>query len=226
MKKLFVITFTAIPLTIAALMITPSIHAQVLEVTIWKTGLGATNAIPRMFERGLQAKAIQEKHGATVTVGRDMHNQMHFATSHKDWVSWNKYWTSMTEAKAMDQFWLDVNKEPADGEVVEHYLINMIATGNSGEVYEVYIWEPVPGRASDLYDAGLRAKAIHDKSGTASAGVGIDRLGRMHYVLNYPSWEAYAKLHDTPNAEYDAFYEQEMKNPAGKLIKVYTASNQ
>jgi len=46
----------------------------------------------------------------------------------------------------------------------------------------------------------------------------------MHYVMSFDSWEAWGKFQDTPNEEFSEFLAKYNKNPAAKLVKVYTAS--
>jgi hypothetical protein len=69
----------------------------------------------------------------------------------------------------------------------------------------------------------VQAKAIHEK-GDVHVSVAVDKLNRMHYIMQYDNWEDYAKEWDTPNPEFSAFMSGQDKNPGARLIKRYTGN--
>ena len=81
----------------------------------------------------------------------------------------------------------------------------------------------MPGKTEQTTQAGLAAKAIQEKQGV-NVSVAIDRLNRMHYVINHDSWIAYGKFHETANPEFQAFMAKQGENPGSKLIRTYTGS--
>ena len=107
--------------------------------------------------------------------------------------------------------------------LIDNNLLNTPVPGKDGSVYQVFIWQPELGRGADLFQAGMKAKAIHEKDG-AAVTIHADQMQNMHYVMNFDSWEAWAKFQDSPHPEFQAFMQERSKDPAGRLLKVYTAS--
>ena len=91
------------------------------------------------------------------------------------------------------------------------------------QVLDVNIWQPELGRGADLFQAGMKAKAIREKDG-AAVSIHADQMQNMHYVMNFDSWEDWAKFQDSPHPEFQAFMQERSKDPTGKLIDVLTAS--
>jgi hypothetical protein len=65
---------------------------------------------------------------------------------------------------------------------------------------------------------------IHEKAG-ASVNIMVDQSQNMHYVMNFDDWEAWAKVQDTPNPEFQAFMQEQSKDPSAAVMKVYIASS-
>ena len=100
----------------------------------------------------------------------------------------------------------------------------MFRDGNDGgAVYQVYIWQPRDGRISDVIETATQAKAIHEKAG-ARVSIFVDQLNRMHYVMNYDSLNHWAKVRDTPNPEFQEWWDQQTTAPNADLVEVYTAN--
>ena len=193
--------------------------AQVLEVNIWQP-------MPGMAEKTVQhakeAEGIVNELGGNAEVGQDRNGSLHFVTSHKNWAEWAAFQKKRTGSKAWASFLTKISDKPS-ATLVENYLLNTPAPGKNGAVYQVYIWQPELGRGADLFQAGMKAKAIHEKEGVAVT-IHTDQIQNMHYVMNYDSWEAWAKFQDSPHPEFQAFMQELSKNPSGRMIKVYTAS--
>ena len=204
------------------LLMTTVVSADVLEVFIWKPIAGQPNSGPNTYQSGMKAKAIQEKHGGEISVARDMMGQMHFAVGHKNWAAWNKFWVSLNQDPKNGEFWTEANANPS-AEQVEHYLLDVFAPGKGGPIFEVFVWEALPGQIGRMFDAGVKAKAIHEK-GAVHVSVAGDKLNRMHYIMQYDNWDDYAKLWDTPNEEFSKFMAGQNENPSAMLIKRYTGN--
>ncbi len=194
--------------------------AEVLEVNIWKPELGKAQLT---FQDGQDAKAIHETLGADVTVAGDLDGRMHYVQTFENWAAWAAFGNKVDSSEAWSAFLAKTRKNPS-AELEDNYLLNVPSSGGSGSVYQVFIWEAELGRGNDLFEAGMQAKAIHEKAG-ASVGINYDQMQRMHYVMSFDSWEAWAKFQDTPSPEFDAFLAEQNKDPTAKLVKVYTASN-
>jgi hypothetical protein len=214
MMKIITALFVLIMTTVAS--------ADVLEVFIWKPIAGKPNAGPDTFQNAIKAKAIQEKHGGEISAARDTMGRLHFAVGFKSWAEWNKAGNALFQDPKNAEFWTAANADPT-AEQVEHYLLDVFAPGKGGSVFEVFIWEALPGQISRMFDAGVQAKAIHEK-GDVHVSVAGDKLNRMHYIMQYDSWDDYAKLWDTPNEEFSAFMAGQNENPSAMLIKRYTGN--
>jgi hypothetical protein len=193
--------------------------ADVLVVDIWKSMPGMSQLT---LQYGQEAVAIQKSLGANTTLGVDTEGRMHVARGFKNWAAWARFGQKLQASKDWAAFLEKVNRDPsADRE--DQYMMNSPVPGKAGAVYQVFIWEPVLGRAGEVYQSAMEAKAIHEKAG-ARVAINIDQLQNFHYVMSYDSWDAWAKMQDTPNPEFEAFMAKQRENPNAKLVKVYTAS--
>jgi hypothetical protein len=163
--------------------------ADVLEVNIWNPTAGNG---PLTFEYGQEARAIHQELGANVSIGADREGRMHYALTFKNWTEWAKFGAKLQKSEAWSAFLAKTNAAPS-AELEDNYMLNVPSPGAVGSVYEVFIWDPAPGRGSELIQSGMQAEAIHEKSG-ADVAINVDRLGRMHYVMSFDSWEAWAKF--------------------------------
>ncbi|MGI9292779.1 MAG: hypothetical protein ACR2PS_02260, partial [Pseudomonadales bacterium] len=105
------------------------------------------------------------------------------------------------------------------------YMMNQPAPGAVGKVYQVRIWESMPGRSQQTLKTAMGAKSIHEKLG-ASVGVNVDQFGRLHYVTSFDSWEALGKFQSAAQAskEWKDYSSQFSANPSAELVKFYMAS--
>jgi hypothetical protein len=193
-------------------------NAQVVEVNIWKPMPGMAEKTIKYAKEG---EAIIDGLGVEAMVGQAMDGTMHFATSHKNWADWAAFQKKLRGSEAWSSFVARFNANPS-AELTDNYLLNTPAPGKDGPVYQVFIWAPELGRGADLFEAGMKAKAIHEKDGS-SVTIHSDQMQNMHYVMNFDSWEAWAKFQDSPHPEFQQFMQERSKDPAGRLIKVYTA---
>ena len=194
--------------------------ADVLEVNIWKSMPGMA---PQTFQYGAEARAIHEDLGASVIIGADTDGRMHYALTFENWAAWAKFNAKADASEAWGAFIAKINQNPS-AELEDNYLLNVASPGAPlAGAYQVFIWEPELGRGADMFQAGMEAKAIHEKAGV-SVSINFDQLNRMHYLVSFNSWDAWAKFADTPNEEFNAFMQKQSQNPTAKLVKVYTAN--
>lgn len=194
--------------------------AEVLVVNIFKSMPGKNQLT---LQYGQEAKAIQSKLGAKITLGVDMEGRMHVARGFKNWAAWAKSTKELRASKEWAAFLEKINKNPS-AVLEDNYMMNTPVPGKVGAVYQVFIFEPVMGRGNDLFQSAMQAKAIHEKAG-ASVSINIDQLRKLHYVMSYDSWDDWAKMQDTPNPDFQAFMKKQGEDPKGKLVKVYTATS-
>ena len=62
--------------------------ADVGSGTLWDPVAGRTD---ELYEVATQAKAIQEKLGANVSIATDQDGKMHFFSAFDNWESWGKF---------------------------------------------------------------------------------------------------------------------------------------
>jgi hypothetical protein len=192
-----------------------------MNVTIWKPMPGKS---AQMIEHALAAKAIQEKLGASITIGMENTGRMHYALGgFENWQAWAAF-VAKLEANADWAAWQQRTGPNPAALQEENFLLNALPGGNDGgSVYQVFIWQPRDGRISDVIETASQAKVIHEKAG-ARVSIIVDQLNRMHYVMNYDDLNHWAKLRDTPNPEFTEFWDQQTADPNADLVEVYTAS--
>jgi len=198
----------------------PMAAAEVLQVNIFKPmpGNGA-----QTFAYGQEAKAIHEKLGGNVMVGADTEGRMHYAVTFENWAEWAKFRAKVNASKEITAFNKKVAANPS-ADLEDQYLLNVPSPGGVGAVYQVFIWEPMPGRTGQLVQSGMQAEAILEKAG-ADVAINVDQLNRMHFIISFDTWEAWAKFSDTPNEEFQQFMATQGENPNGILIKSYLAES-
>lgn len=86
----------------------------------------------------------------------------------------------------------------------------------------VAIWEPIPGKAQQMIASAQAAGKIHQAPG-ASVAMHLDTLGRLHYVLAFDDWDAWAAFNEAlPKS--DAWREWQGRasaDPAAKQVHNY-----
>ena len=195
------------------------VAADVLDVNVWKANPGQA---AKMFEIGKQAKAIHEKHGATVVIFRDFKGYMRYIVGHESWQAWAKWANAIEQDEAWQKLLADASADPVMAHV-DNIMLNAIERSeNMGPVVETFIWQPLPGQNQRLFADALRAKAIHEKAG-ANVQVAADKLNRLIYTVAFENLEAYGKFFDTPNPEFDKFMAEISEDPTAQLVEVVSA---
>ena len=203
----------------AALLIGMQAKAEVLEVAIWDPLPGVSNGAQQSIANAMKVKAIHEKHGAQVSVARDQMGRIHYAMRHDSYAAMTKFYGAAMADEDLAKFWEGANANPT-ADMVANYMLDVVAPGGNGPIYEVFIWQPLPGMTGAMFEAGMGAKPIHEKAG-AKVTILRDRLNRMHYLLNFDSWEDMAKFWDTPNPEFEAYMQKVNQTPSAELVKNY-----
>jgi len=103
-------------------------------------------------------------------------------------------------------------------------LLFIVAPANA-EVSDVFIWQPMPGKVSEVVRNGLDIKPLHEKLG-ARIWIGVDRMNRVHYVASFDNWSDWAKFQDAvqKSKELAEWWEKANMNPVAKLIQNYAIS--
>jgi len=203
------------------LSLSSSVVADVLEVNIWKAMPGKNELLTKYAH---EARAIQQELGSNSAIGRDTDGRIHTANSFKNWAAWAAHGEKLQGSKKWGKFLAKISKKPS-AELENNYLLNTpVGAMSGGSVYQVFIWKAELGRASDMFQVAMEARAIHEKSGT-KVDIHVDQMQNMHYVMNYANWADWAKMQDTPNPEFQAFLQRQGAAPTAQLIKVYTAGN-
>ena len=196
-----------------------AVSAQVLEVNIWQSmpGMGE-----KTVEYAKEGEGIIKGLGGSAMVGQERDGNVHFVTDHENWAEWAAFQKKLLNSKAWSSFVAKFSANPS-ATLINNYLLNTLAPGKAGPVYQVFVWRAELGRGTDLVQAGMKASGIHQKDG-AAVTIHLDQMQNMHYVMNFDTWEAWAKFQDSPHPEFQAFMQERSKDPTGSLINVYTAS--
>lgn len=211
--KILLALFTAIFTSLA--------NAQVLEVNIWQPNAGGAAAT---LAAAKEARAIVSDAGGTAGIGIDLDGSFHFITTHENWAAWAAQASKLAKSEAWNGFVSRWNDNPS-ATLEENYLLNTPAPGGAGDVYQVFIWEALPGGNATLFKSAMEAKALHEKDG-AAVTIHSDQMNRLHYAMSFDDWDAWAKFQDADHPEFDAFMQKTMESPSATLIDVYTASMQ
>ena len=194
--------------------------ADVVDVNIWKS-LPGKNSLT--IEYAAEAVAIQTKLGAAANAAVDTEGRVHTSIAFKSWTEWAAFGRKLQADKGWQKFLARIGKNPS-AEMEANYMLNTPGSEKVGGVYHVVVWKPELGRMGDVLQAAQQAKMIHEKAG-ASVNIMVDQSQNLHYVMNFADWEAWAKVQDTPSAEFQAFMQEQSKDPVAEVMKVYIANS-
>ena len=191
-------------------------YADVTSVFIWQPNPGG---VQKMYENAAMAKAIHEDMGATVFVGRDQMNNLHYGLTFADWPAWGRFTDALPSSEKWQQFLAQAGNA---AELKKIYNMNQPVPGADGNVTVVFSWKVDRGKTGDFVQLAAKAKPIHEKLG-ASVGINVDELGRVHYVMTYENWEAWGKTSAAvgQSEEWAAFLEEANRTPMADLENVY-----
>lgn len=213
LKRIFVVC--------VATLVSTGAQAVMLEVNVWEATPGKGAA---MFEIGRKAKTIQEKHGARVVIGNEFTGKMIYSIRSDNWQTWNS-----TAGKFLaDPAWQALVRDAGSRGIMKNtgnFLINLISPApRTGNVFQTFVWEAIPGRTADLFAAAMNAQKIHTAAG-AYVSVGADQKNRLMYMMSFDGWEHFAKFQDRPNSDAQNFMDEVYLDPPGRLVEVYTSGS-
>ena len=208
-------------ISILTLLVSTPVLAEVLDVSIFNPMPGKAQV---MAQTAQEAKAIQEKLGANTSIAFDIDGRMHYVSTFENWQAWTAHGDKLDSSEEWQALGQKIGANPSAVRE-DRYLLNTVASAEPTDMYQVFIWEPQDGKAlGAVIESAMKAKAIHEKGG-AKISINVDQMQRMHYVMNFESWDAWAKFQDSPAPpEWNEYWTEASKDPAGKLVKVYTAS--
>jgi hypothetical protein len=203
------------------LIVSAPVCADVLVVNIWHPmpGKGAVT-----LQNAQEAKVIHAKMGVNTIVGVDQMGRVHYGMGFPSWEAWGQFQAKAQANAEWSAFVAKIGQAPS-AELEDVYLMNQPAPGPVGRVYQVFIWKSMPGQAAKTLQTAMGAKPIQEKLG-AKVGINVDQLGRMHYVLSFDSWDAWAKFQSASAAskEWTDYIGAFNANPSAELVKIYMAN--
>lgn len=193
--------------------------AQVTHVTLWEPLPGK---VDEMMQTAAQGVALNTKLGAQSGIAVDTHGRLHFFLTFDNWAQWGEHQAKAQTNDEMQAFIASYTNQPSAVQL-ESYMLNSPLAGAPGNVYNVFVWEAFEGRSSELMEKAMQGSQIHSKAG-ANISIGLDQLGRVHYVMSFDSWTDWGKFQDTPSAEWAEFMGGFRANPPGEIVQTFMAS--
>ena len=195
--------------------------ANVSEIRVFKP---ANGRYMDMMQEAVEARAIQEKLGATVYIGSDQNGNLQYGVTFPDWGAWAAFGAKLQASKDWAAFIKKVDvANPASTQVNVFYLDTPVVP-KTLPVTVVYSWDidyKVPGAFDKFMAMAQQAVAIQTKLG-ASPGINVDQLGNVHYETAFDSWASWAKF--TAALEKDSEWTALMKKvndaPTAELVNV------
>lgn len=214
MKKLLVV--------LVAAMWACAASADVSEASLWQPAAGRA---AEMYQTATEARAIQEKLGATVFIGTNQLGQMHYVMSFPDWGAWAAFGTKLRASKDWAALIAKFDVPNPNSTQIGSWYLDTPVVAKTQAVGLVYSWDirnDVPGAFDSFMATAQQSVAIHSALG-ASPGINIDELGNVHYELSFDSWTSWAKFNAAlqKNAEWTALLKKANANPTAELVKVY-----
>jgi len=213
MKKLFVF--------LAAMWTFNAWAANVSEIRVFKP---ADGRYMEMMQEGAEARAIQEKLGATVYMGTDQNGNLQYGLTFPDWGAWAAFGAKLRTSKEWAAFIKKVDvANPASTQLQVFYLDTPVVAKTMA-VTVVYSWDidyKVPGAFDKFMATSQQAVAIHTRLG-GSPGINIDQLGNVHYELAFDSWASWAKFSAAlqKDTEWAALIKKANEAPTAELVAV------
>ncbi len=195
------------------------VSASVSEVRHWKPEPGRA---AEMYQAAAEARAIQERLGASVFIGTDQNGNLIYVLTFPDWGAWAAFGKAMQADKAWAAF---IEKffvaNPNSTNFLTAYLDTPVVA-KTLPVSAVYSWDILPGKFDAFMAVAQEAVTIHNALG-ASAGINIDELGNVHYELTFDSWASWAKFGAAvqKSEAYTALVKKANLDPSAELVKVY-----
>ncbi len=191
----------------AVILIFPSsAFAQVVSVNVYQPVPGGAQLTGEYFQ---EAKVILQAAGAQVTMNRDLKGTFRFATLFDNWEAYGRFAQSLPTNESWGAFQNKIAGTRAANQT-DNLLLNQRAAATNpvtgpGTVTQITVWEPTTGTMAQLVEGAMGAKPIHERAG-ASVSVSTGG-GRMYYLMRFENFEAWGKFRDTPNPEFQAYFQ-------------------
>lgn len=184
-----------------SLMLSSLSYSELVEVYTWKAFPGKTNEMVSLFS---EAKAIHEKHGASISIvaqGTGSTQEIDYVMrwdSPQDWGSSLDKMAAATAGKEWQEFMAKANANPLGEMVASNAGANMDVSKTASDfdgnfVYGVWVWKPAPGRTAEMIQSAMESEKIHEELG-AQVEIyqeNVGGTGMMHYVMmwkNHSDW--------------------------------------
>ena len=205
----------------------------VFLAAMWALGAWAGVTEVRMFEAtpghgadlmkaAVEARAIQQKLGATPFIGTDQMGRMHYVLQFPDWAAWAVFEDKLRASKDWAAFLAKYDlPQPISKQLAVSYL-NSPVVAKTMPVTLVTAFKVNPGKTEAFVAEGQEYVALHTKLG-ASPGISIDPLGNVVYVLAFDSFASEAKFLAASQAskEQAALDKKTNENPMGQAVDFY-----
>jgi hypothetical protein len=213
MKKLIVF--------LAAMWVFGAGAANVSEVRVFKP---ADGRFLEMMKEAAEARAIQEKLGATVFVGTDQLGNLQYVLTFPDWGAWAAFGAKLAASKDWAAFIKKVDVANPSSTQQQLLYLDTPVVPKTLPVTVVYSWDidyKVPNAFDKFMASSQQAVAIHTRLG-ASPGINIDQLGNVHYETAFDSWASWAKFGAAleKDAEWTALMKKVNETPTAELVAV------
>lgn len=207
---------------VAAAMWAVCAWASVSEVRLFEPAPGRS---AEMMKAAVDARAIQEKLGATVFIGVSQTGTLHYVATFPDWGAWAAFATKMATSKEWTAFMQKYDVADPNSKPGGVFYVDTPVVAKTLPVTVVYSWDinyKVPGAFDTFMASAQQSVAIHSKLG-ASPGINIDQLGNVHYELAFDSWASWAKFSAAlqKDADWAALMKQANATPTAELVNVY-----
>ena len=206
----------------AVILIFPSsAFAQVVSVNVYQPVPGGAQLTAEYFQ---EAKAIVQAAGAQVVISSDLKGTFRFATLFDNWEAYGRFAQSLPTNESWGAFQNKIAGTRAANQT-DNLLLNQRAAATNpvtgpGRVTQVTVWEPTTGTMARLVEVAMGAKPIHERAG-ASVSV-YTGGGRMYYLMGFENFEAWGKNRDTPNPEFQAYF-QSLDTDGAIIVNQITA---
>ena len=90
------------------------------------------------------------------------------------------------------------------------------------QVTQVTLWEPLPGKSSEMIATAAKGVTLSEKLGL-QPGLALDTHGRLHYITSFEDWDAWAKFQARAAADpaMQAFIADYTKNPSATQLESF-----
>ena len=195
---------------------------DVTEIRQWKAAPGRS---AEMMHSAVEARAIQQKLGATVFIGVDQMGILHYAVTFPDWSGWAAFVQAGAASKDWQAFMTKFDVANPNSTNIATYYLETPVVAKTQAVTAVYSWDvdyKVPGAFDRMMAGAEKSVKIHSALG-ASPGINVDQLGNIHYELTFDSWASWAKFGAAlpKNAEWNALLKDANEHPSAELVQVY-----